>query len=58
MSRKAIFRVLSLVGMALGGFGALLSAWADNEEQGAVIEEKVNEALAAREHGTTESEEP
>lgn len=58
MNQKTIFKVLSLVGMALGGFGSLLSAWADYEEQGAVIEERVNEALAAREHGTTESEEP
>ena len=58
MNQKAIFKVLSLVGMALGGIGTLLSAWADNQEQDAVIEEKVNEALAAREHGTTESEEP
>ena len=58
MNQKAIFKVLSLVGMALGGIGTLLSAWADNKVQDAVIEEKVNEALAAREHGTTESEEP
>jgi hypothetical protein len=58
MDQKTIFKVLSLVGMALGGIGTLLSAWADNKEQDAVIEEKVNEALAAREHGTTGSEEP
>lgn len=58
MNQKTIFKVLSLVGMALGGIGTLLSAWADNKEQDAVIEEKVNEALAAREHGTTESKEP
>lgn len=58
MNQKTIFKVLSLVGMALGGIGTLLSAWADNKEQDAVIEEKVNEALAAHEHGTTESEEP
>lgn len=50
MNQKTIFKVLSLVGMALGGIGTLLSAWADNKEQDAVIEEKVNEALAAREH--------
>ena len=58
MNQKTIFKVLYLVGMALGGIGTLLYAWADNKEQDAVIEEKVNEALAAREHGTTESEEP
>lgn len=58
MDQKTIFKVLSLVGMTLGGIGTLLSAWADNKEQDAVIEEKVNEALAARENGTTGSEEP
>lgn len=58
MEQKTIFKVLSLVGLALGGIGTLLSSWADNKEQDAIIEEKVNEALAAREHGTTESEEP
>ena len=34
------------------------SAWADGREQDAIIEEKINEALAAREHGEKESEEP
>ena len=58
MNQKTIFKVLSLVGLALGGIGTLLSSWADDKEQDAIIEEKVNEALAAREHGTTESEEP
>ena len=50
--------MLSLVGLALGGIGTLLSSWADDKEQDAIIEEKVNEALAAREHGTSGSEEP
>ena len=58
MNQKTIFKVLSLVGLALGGIGTLLSSWADDKEQDAIIEEKVNEALAAREHGTKESEEP
>lgn len=49
MEQKTIFKVLSLVGLALGGIGTLLSSWADNKEQDAIIEEKVNEALAARE---------
>lgn len=51
MDSKTIFKVLSFVGMALSGIGTLLSAWADEREQDAIIEEKVNEALAAREHG-------
>ena len=29
MDSKTIFKVLSFVGMALGGIGTLLSAWAD-----------------------------
>ena len=58
MEQKTIFKVLSFVGLALGGIGALLSSWADNKEQDAMIEEKVNEALAARGYGETESEEP
>ncbi len=58
MEQKTIFKVLSLVGLALGGVGTLLSSWADDKEQDAIIEEKVNEAIAAREHGTSGSEEP
>ncbi len=58
MEQKTIFKVLSFVGLALGGIGTLLSSWADNKEQDAMIEEKVNEALAARGYGETESEEP
>lgn len=58
MNQKTIFKVLSLVGLALGGIGTLLSSWADDKEQDAIIEEKVNEALTAREHGTSGSEEP
>lgn len=59
MEKKTIFRLMSLVGIALGGIGTLLSDWADNKEQDAIIEEKVNEALAARENKSKkESEEP
>lgn len=43
MNQRNIFKLLSL-----GGIGTLLSGWADNKEQEAIIEEKVNEALAAR----------
>ena len=56
MEQKTIFKVLSFVGLALGGIGTLLSSWAENKEQDAMIEEKVNEALAARGYGETESE--
>lgn len=58
MDSKTIFKVLSFAGMALGWIGTLVGDWADGREQDAIIEEKVNEALAAREHGEKESEEP
>lgn len=58
MEQKVIFKVLSLVGMAVGAVGTLLTAWADNKEQDAIIEEKVNEALAARENGELAGKEP
>lgn len=58
MEQKTIFKVLSFVGLALGGLGTLLTSWADDREQDAMIDEKVNEALAARGYGETESEEP
>lgn len=48
MNQRNIFKLLSLAGVVLGGIGTLLSGWADNKEQEAIIEEKVNEALAAR----------
>lgn len=56
MERKNLFKLVSLVGIALGGIGTLLSGWADDKEQDAIIEEKINEALAAHENG--EAEEP
>lgn len=56
MEHKNLFKLLSLVGLALGGIGTLLSSWADDKEQDAIIEEKINEALAAREN--EEAEEP
>lgn len=48
MNQRNIFKLLSLAGVVLGGIGTLLSGWADNKEYEAIIEEKVNEALAAR----------
>lgn len=48
MNQRNIFKLLSLVGVVLGGIGTLLSGWADSKEQVAIIEERVSEALAAR----------
>lgn len=57
MDKKAIFRVMSMIGMALGAVGTLLSNWANDREQDMLIDEKINEKLAARE-SEEESEEP
>lgn len=54
MERRNLFKLLSVVGLALGGIGTLLSSWADDKEQEAIIEEKINEALANRESQTNE----
>ena len=56
MDKKAIFRVMSMIGMVLGAVGTLLSNWADDREQDMLID-KINEKLAARE-SEEESEEP
>ena len=56
MDKKTVFKLLSFAGMALGFVGTLLSGWVDDKEQDEIIEEKVNEALAAREE--KEDEEP
>ncbi len=49
MQKKTIFKLVSLVGMALGGVGTLLSTWADDKELDAMIDEKLNERLANHE---------
>lgn len=57
MDKKAIFRVMSMIGLALGAVGTLLSNWADDRELDMTIDEKIDEKLAARE-SEEESEEP
>ena len=54
MKQKTLFKLMSLAGLALGGLGTLLSSWADSKEQEAIIEEKVNKALADSENEETE----
>lgn len=49
MDKKAIFRAISLIGMAIGAVGTLLSNWADDRELDMTIDEKIDEKLAARE---------
>ena len=55
-NNKELFKLLSLVGMALGALGTLLTNWADDKELDRVIDEKLDERLAA--HEDEESEEP
>lgn len=50
MEKRTVFKLMSLAGLALCGIGTVLSSWADDKEQETVIEEKINEALAAREN--------
>lgn len=54
MDKKAIFRVMSMIGMVLGAVGTLLSNWADDRELDIAIDEKINEKLAAREDEESE----
>lgn len=55
MKKESAFKLLSLIGMVLGTAGTLLSNWADDKELDRVIDEKLNERLAA--HEIEESEE-
>lgn len=48
MDKKAIFRVMSMIGMALGAVGTLLSNWADDRELDMTIDEKIDEKLATQ----------
>lgn len=57
MEHKAIFKILSFAGMAVGFVGTLLTGWADGKEQEKLIEEKVNEALTNRNNEENEEEE-
>ena len=46
MKNRNIFKLLSLVGLALGAVGTLLSNWADDKELDMIIDEKLDERLA------------
>lgn len=45
MKQKNIYKMISMVGLLLGGIGTLLSGWADNKNQDEMIKEKVEEIL-------------
>lgn len=46
MDQKTVAKVVSIAGLVLSGVGTLLSAWAGERQQDAIIAEKVAEALA------------
>lgn len=58
MKNNNIFKIVSLIGMGLGAAGTLLSNWADDKELDRVIDEKLDERLAAHENNKEEAEEP
>ena len=47
MNNRNIFKLLSFVGMAIGAVGTLLTNWADDKELDRMIDEKIDERLAA-----------
>lgn len=56
MKKATVFKLVSLIGLALGGVGTLLSNWADDKELDIIIDEKLNERLAAHEEENEDEE--
>lgn len=54
MNGNNIVRIISVVGMVLGGAASLLSGWANEKKMEQTVEKKVNEALA--EHNKKDEE--
>lgn len=48
-------KIIGFAGMILGGVATLISSWSQEKQMEKTIEEKVNEALAAKEENTEES---
>lgn len=44
-----LFKLIGFLGMALGGVGTLVSSWASDKELERLVDEKVQERLAAKE---------
>lgn len=57
MKKRDMIKLLAVLGAGLGIAASLLSDWANGKEQEAMIEEKINEALAKRDKEETEEEE-
>lgn len=54
MKKENIFKLVSLLGMALGAMGTLLSSWADDKEIDRLIDEKLDERLQSEEEEESE----
>ncbi len=55
--KRDTIKLLAILATGLGFAATLLSDWANSKEQEALIEEKVNEALAKRDKEEHEEEE-
>lgn len=55
--KRDTIKLLVILATGLGFAATLLSDWANSKEQEALIEEKVNEALAKRDKEENEDEE-
>ncbi len=55
--KRDTIKLLAILATGLGFVATLLSDWANSKEQEALIEEKVNEALAKRDKEENEDEE-
>lgn len=55
--KRDTIKLLAILATGLGFAATLLSDWANSKEQEALIEEKVNEALARRDKKENDEEE-
>lgn len=55
--KRDTIKLLAILATGLGFAATMLSDWANSKEQEALIEEKVNEALAKRDKEENEDEE-
>lgn len=55
--KRDTIKLLAILATGLGFAATLLSDWANSKEQEALIEEKVNEALARRDKEENDEEE-
>ncbi|BDE86944.1 hypothetical protein CE91St42_14020 [Oscillospiraceae bacterium] len=57
MKKKSAIKLLAILATGLGFAATLLSDWSNKKEQEALIEEKVNEALAKQNKKQEDEEE-